>query len=206
MSIYMILHDPILTLNINKYNERQPTYLFYNKNNLMNIEGFGSEQTPCVIIVPPPLLRNNFPYMGIKPAVYCIKKSDVNEKIMSECEKNKIPNSPSHKQEKTMINNKSAQNLTSLSSSITNNVVETKISSNYATPVKYENYVLKEGNSDANNYSNYNTNQYNSNSDRKNTPNNLSFNQINENIKIETFLTAESGNFNFFFIKIRFEG
>jgi hypothetical protein len=89
LCMYMILHDPVLSFNISKYPERQLVYHFYNKNDLMNIEGFGTDQTPCAVIIPTPLLRKNFAYMGIKLAVYCLQKSQVNDKILAECNKNK---------------------------------------------------------------------------------------------------------------------
>lgn len=89
LCMYMILHDPLLSFNISNYSERQLVYHFYNKNDLMNIEGFGTDQTPCAVIIPTPLLRKNFAYMGIKPAVYCLQKCQVNDKILAECNKNK---------------------------------------------------------------------------------------------------------------------
>lgn len=87
ISIYMLLHDPILTLNIDGYNNRKLTYLYYNKNDLMNIEGFGNENTPCVVILQPPIIgKKNYAYQGIKPIVYMIPKAS--EFIKEEAEKN----------------------------------------------------------------------------------------------------------------------
>lgn len=84
--LYMLLHEPILTLDIRDYHERKLDYLFFNKKEFINIEGFGSEKTPCVIILPPPMLRKKYPYSDLKAAVYSLHES--NEEIMSECEKN----------------------------------------------------------------------------------------------------------------------
>jgi len=88
ISIYMLLHDPILTLNIENYENRKLTYMYYNKNDLMNIEGFGNENTPCVVILHPPILKKNYPYQGIKPVVYMIPNPS--EFVKQEADKNAI--------------------------------------------------------------------------------------------------------------------
>jgi len=90
---YMLLHDPILTFDILQFKERKLNYMFYNKNNLLNIEGFGNDDTSCVVIVPSPLINSKHVYLGIKPAVYCIKKNLVTKDILEECEKMKNINS-----------------------------------------------------------------------------------------------------------------
>jgi len=89
LSIYMILHDPILVPKINFYNERELEYFYYAKNDFINIEGFGKEQTPCIVILHPPVFnKNRYPYQGIKPAVCSV--SSVDEKVLQICEKNKV--------------------------------------------------------------------------------------------------------------------
>ena len=86
--IYMILHEPILTFNIQKYNpNRKNIFYFFNQNEFINVEGFGNNKTPCILLVPPPLIKNKYPFFGLKPAVYTI--SDANESIFKECELNK---------------------------------------------------------------------------------------------------------------------
>lgn len=87
LCIYMILHEPQISLGINPYQSRYLIYHFFNKSDFLNIEGFGKENTPCLVIAPAPLLRGNFAYLGIKPAIYIVNTDD--EKIISECEKNK---------------------------------------------------------------------------------------------------------------------
>ena len=89
LCMYMLLHDPVLTFDIPPHNERKLNYFFYDKNNHLNIEGFGNEDTPCVIIIPSPLINSKHVYLGIKPAVYCIQKSLASQEILKECEKNK---------------------------------------------------------------------------------------------------------------------
>ena len=87
LCIYMILHDPIISLNIEKYENREMNYYFYNKNQHINIEGFGKND-PCLIILNPPQINSRFPYQGIKPAVYIIKNYD--NIIKEKCELNQM--------------------------------------------------------------------------------------------------------------------
>ena len=87
LCIYMILHDPILTLNIEEYTKRELNYYFHSKSDYINIEGFGKND-PSLVILNPPMLKNKFPYQGIKPAVYIITEPD--EKIKEICVKNQI--------------------------------------------------------------------------------------------------------------------
>jgi hypothetical protein len=167
MCIYMILHDPVLTFNISSIKERQITYLYYNKNDLMNIEGFGTEQTPCAVIVPPPILRKNFAYMGIKPAVYCIQKSQVDEKISLECDKNKSRHqrSSSTKELSTITsnnekNNSSPKKLVSFKSAVN---IDSKYIASNTTPLKKE--ITNLNNNLKNN--NHTIDNYQSNTDKK---------------------------------------
>ena len=88
--IYMLLHDPILSFNIEKYSERTTLYQYYNKSNFINVEGFGNEKSPCILLLSPPLLKEKFPFNGLRAAVYIISEPDKN--IFSECEINKEKN------------------------------------------------------------------------------------------------------------------
>lgn len=84
LSIYMLLHDPLIKLNIKEYDQRKIEYYYFNKNTFLTVEGFGKDKTPCSLILSPPLFRNNFIFQGIKPAVYCL--SNVSEEVIKECE------------------------------------------------------------------------------------------------------------------------
>ena len=85
--LYMLLHDPTLSFNIDKYHERKYNFQYYNKNNFINVEGFGNELSPCILLLSPPLLKNKYPFNGLRSAVYIIPDPDKN--IYSECEANK---------------------------------------------------------------------------------------------------------------------
>jgi len=113
LCIFMLLHDPVLTLNIAEYEKRNITYYYFNKNDYINIEGFGTDKSACAVILFPPILRNNFYYQGIKPAVYILPKID--DTIKQECEKNK-PATPAHKRSSS-INDPSIGKKTELDTS-----------------------------------------------------------------------------------------
>ena len=75
LSVYMILHDPILTLNIEEYNKRSLNYHFFNKEKFITLEGF-CKKDPCLIILNPPLINTKFPYQGMKTCVYILQDAD----------------------------------------------------------------------------------------------------------------------------------
>ena len=86
--LYMQLHEPILNFNIDEYSRRRLCYCFFNKKEYINVEGFGNERTPCIIILPPPLIKNKYPFNGLKPAVYIISDNIINKEIIQQCEIN----------------------------------------------------------------------------------------------------------------------
>jgi hypothetical protein len=87
LCLYMILHEPKLTLSVQNYEKREFSYHYYNKSDFLNIEGFGNEQSSCIIILDPPMIRNYLPFQGIKPCVYIVPNP--NEEIIKICEMNK---------------------------------------------------------------------------------------------------------------------
>ena len=81
--LHMLLHEPLLTFNILPYEKRKIEYFYYDKKEFQSIEGFGDEKTPCLIILPPPVLRNSFPFNGMKSAAYLIEKPS--KEMIDEC-------------------------------------------------------------------------------------------------------------------------
>lgn len=90
LSLYMHLHSPILTINIDPFDQREYVYYYFNHCEHVNIEGFEKDNSPCLVILPPPLLNSGFSFMGIKPFVYII--ADPDEKIYEKCEMMKEQN------------------------------------------------------------------------------------------------------------------
>jgi hypothetical protein len=84
----MLLHDPVLNFDIEKYPKRKLIYYFYNKKDFINVEGFGNEKTPCVIILSPPSLKKKFAFNGLRPAVYTLSSDNVNSEILQQCKIN----------------------------------------------------------------------------------------------------------------------
>lgn len=80
---YMNLHSPVLTLKGNEF-----VYLFYSKKHHNNIEGFGKDNSVCLVTMFPPMLNKTFFYQGIKPTVYII--NNPSDEMIQECENNKI--------------------------------------------------------------------------------------------------------------------
>lgn len=105
LNIYILLHDPELSLN--KMNV--PDYRLFNKSECLSIEGFIKENSPCCIILNPPLLKNKFVYQGILPAIYMIQEtSETIEKICSELAlKSKKANHSSSLSEDPLASNRS---------------------------------------------------------------------------------------------------
>ena len=86
--LYMLLHEPILNFDIEKYSQRKLLYYFYNKKDFINVEGFGNEKSPCVVILPPPLLKKKYQFNGLKPAVYVLSDININSDIYNQCKIN----------------------------------------------------------------------------------------------------------------------
>lgn len=55
-------------------------YRSYTKGDFQCIDGFPKEESPCSVILPPPLLHSGYVYQGIKPGVVVLK--DVSEEVV----------------------------------------------------------------------------------------------------------------------------
>jgi len=86
--LYMLLHDHVLNFDIEKYPKRKLIYYFYNKKDFINVEGFGNEKTPCIIILSPPSIKKKFAFSGLRPAVYTLSGDSVNSEILQQCKIN----------------------------------------------------------------------------------------------------------------------
>ena len=109
--LYMLLHEPPLNFNIEKYSQRKLIYYFYNKKDYINVEGFGYDKSPCVLILQPPLLKNKYQFNGLKPAVYILSDSCINKDILNQCEINEKNKEEENKKENKDIYNNSNNNI-----------------------------------------------------------------------------------------------
>ena len=137
--IYMILHEPILSFNIDKHRERNPIFNYYNKNNYINVEGFGNDSSPCLLILPPPLLKNKFPFNGLRAAVYIINEPDNN--IYSECELNKSKIKDEENNE--YLDDKNEENYSKKKDNDKSNSIKKDIKQNNANNVVGKNVILR---------------------------------------------------------------
>lgn len=79
LNMFMLLHEPELLVDFND----ELSYIFYDKNEHINIEGFPGDNSPCILILPSPLLKKGLRFQGIKSAVYiCLNPSS---NILHEC-------------------------------------------------------------------------------------------------------------------------
>ena len=87
ISIYMLLHDPILSFDLEKYSKRKLKFFYFNKNDFINVDGFAKDNSPCILLLSAPLLKNKFNFHNLRAPVYIVNNPDKN--ILEECENNK---------------------------------------------------------------------------------------------------------------------
>ena len=132
--LYMHLHEPILNFDIDKYSQRKPIYYFYNKKDFINLEGFGNDKTPCIIILPPPLLKKKYQFNGLRPAVYILSDINIKSEIFKQCkinekkkEEEKLNKLRDEEKEEKLINHSiSNENNNKLKSPINKNKIDRK--------------------------------------------------------------------------------
>jgi len=170
--LYMLLHEPTLNFNIEKYSQRKLLYYFYNKNDFMNIEGFGDERTPCILILQPPLLKNKYPFNGLKPVVYILSDVTINKEIIKQCEINEkklkeennvndINNEDTNNNKKIINLNKSNETRFKAKKKICKNNMCTKLNEENNNVNIKQNKVIKYKNENNSNIINNNNNKNN---------------------------------------------
>ncbi len=82
LCVFMLLNDPPLTVPIDNFKNRKFVYRRYKKNDYICIDGFAKDGAACIIILPA-VLRNNYPYNGIKPSVIILQDDFVTAKMTS---------------------------------------------------------------------------------------------------------------------------
>lgn len=82
LCIYMHLHDPPLIMKTST----DLIYNYFNKNEYINIEGFPKENSVCLTILNPPMLREGKFFKGLKPAVYICENPT--KEIIEKCDLN----------------------------------------------------------------------------------------------------------------------
>lgn len=131
ISLFMLLHDPPLMF----YTSPIAKYYFYTKGEVVNIGGFPKENSPCLLILSPPMLRPNNPFNGFKSAVYACEKAT--EEIVGQCEEYKMMKNNNKKHTKSFsVNNENNQ---SFQKQLIDNGQEVNIVQEINTPLKKAN-------------------------------------------------------------------
>ena len=208
--LHMLLHEPLLTFNIVPYDKRKIEYFYYDKKEFQSIEGFGSEKTPCLIILPPPVLRNSFPFNGMKSAAYLIEnptKEMIDECNFKQKEKDE-KNKSNHKERKSTEKKSDYKDLKKSifvkkdineNKDLKNNDNEINTNLNINDLINNNNYEVKKINDNNNNINKIN-NQESINENIENNINSLKtelFKNINsENEKKENIINMNNINDN----------
>ena len=80
LSLYMHFHDPILSINTST----ELNYSYFSKKDFISLDGFGNENSVCLIILNPPIVRFNTFFKKLVPIVFiCENPTD---DIIKECE------------------------------------------------------------------------------------------------------------------------
>ena len=85
--IYMILHEPPLNFDLEKYSKRKLKYFYYNNSDFINVDGFIKENNPCIMLLSAPLLKNKYNFYNLRAPVYLI--DNINKEVIDECEMRK---------------------------------------------------------------------------------------------------------------------
>ena len=82
--IFMLIHDPVLTFKVEKYEERKLEYIFMTQKEHLFVGGQFKDGAACLVIFPTPLLKQDFPFNGILPGVYVLPNAS--PEIINECQ------------------------------------------------------------------------------------------------------------------------
>ena len=83
--IYMILHEPPLNFDLVKYKKRKLKYFYFNNNDFINVDGFIKENSPCIMLLSAPLIRNKFNFHNLRAPAYLVYNE--NKEIIDKCQK-----------------------------------------------------------------------------------------------------------------------
>ena len=84
LSLYMHFHDPLLSIKTST----ELNYCYFSKKDFISLDGFGKENSVCLIILSPPVLRFNIYFKKLVPIVFiCENPTD---EIIKQCELKKF--------------------------------------------------------------------------------------------------------------------
>lgn len=88
LCLYMNINEPQLTIKTST----EINYKYFNRKKYSNIEGFSKENDICLLILNPPVNKNNINYKGIKPTVFII--DNPTKEIKDLCQKQNKNDNP----------------------------------------------------------------------------------------------------------------
>ena len=84
LSLYMHFHDPHLSIKTST----DLNYSYFSKKDFISLDGFGNENSVCLIILNPPLLKLNTFFKKLVPIVFICENP--NEEMIKQCELKKF--------------------------------------------------------------------------------------------------------------------
>lgn len=86
ISLYCEMHEPPLKFEIDNIENRKPIIKFFKNSDIICVDGLPKENKLCLVLVEPPILKNNYYYMSLKPIVIVYNNGcfPEEEKIMKE--------------------------------------------------------------------------------------------------------------------------
>lgn len=80
LSIYIQLAEPKLKIPLEPFSTRVHIYQKYQKNKFTCVDGFAKDGSPCIQVLPS-VMRNNHPFVGIRPCVLILPEELLTEEI-----------------------------------------------------------------------------------------------------------------------------
>ena len=84
LSLYMHFHDPLLSIKTST----ELNYCYFSKKDFISLDGFGKENSVCLIILSPPVMRFNIYFKKLVPIVFICENPT--EDIIKQCELKKF--------------------------------------------------------------------------------------------------------------------
>jgi len=77
--LFVEFHEPQLNLKLDSFKQRQPNFKSLKQGECILVDGYFKEVKNCLILFEPPLLKNGYPYSGLKPiALICHDNVNLN--------------------------------------------------------------------------------------------------------------------------------
>lgn len=89
--LFVEFHDPQLNLKLDKFKNRKPIIKKLKATDSILADGYIKESKNCLILIDPPLLKNGYPYSGLKPVTLICPDDSYYDKYIFKEEKIEEP-------------------------------------------------------------------------------------------------------------------